>query len=164
VPSGIRLERTIIVKDGGLVTHISDTWRSVDGKSHLISPWYVQIIEGYDETLETETPVGLKLPWLGKYTTYTAPDTYAGPSSRPASLYVRTNNNAADGNTLFPRGALTFDFATTVSRADNGEFTLRGTTFKVPPGGTKLTRQSFAIGTTEAGITAKAKANEARLD
>lgn len=50
---------------------------------------------------------------------------------------------------MLPQGAITFEFRTV--------------TFKVPPGGSRTTRQSFVIGTTDAGVLAKSKANEDRL-
>jgi len=163
VPSGDRLDRTIIIKDGGLQVHISDVWRSTDGKSHLISPFYFQSVQGSDEINNTDTQVGVKLPWVGKYKIFTGEATYAGPSKLPASVFVRDNNNAPNGNASFPRGALTFDFPISLNWSHFDAFTLRAKTFKVPPGGTRMTRQSFVIGTTDAGVAAKAAGSEDRL-
>lgn len=163
VPSGVRLDRTIVIKDGGLAVHVSDKWVSTDGKSHYISPYYYQSVDGRDGKTNTPTQVGLKLGWSGKYKTYSGAATYSGPTILPDSILVRDSMTANDGNTLFPRGALTFDFPTTVVRTANDVWTLRAKTFKIPGGGSKLTRQSFVMGTTEAGVLAKAAQSEARL-
>lgn len=162
VPSGMRLDRSIIIKDGGLQVHIRDVWRSTDGKSHYVSPFFYQSVQGSDGATSTDTQVGLKVPWVGKYTTFGGEVNYTKPTSLPASIFVRDSNSAANGNSLFPRGALTFDFPMVLNWNANDEFTLRASTFKVPGGGVRVTHQSFVIGTTDAGVAAKAEASEDR--
>lgn len=165
VPSGIRLDRSIIIKGGGLQVHVTDVWRSTDGKSHLVSPHYYESVVGADETAGgTPTPVGLKVPWAGKFTTFTDPVTYPLPPSLPASVLIRDSNVAPQGNGILPRGAITFDFPLSLTWKDATTFEFRGLTFKVPPSGTRTTRQSFVMGTTDAGVLAMSKSNEDRLD
>jgi len=164
VPSGVRLDRSIIIKDGGLQVHVTDVWRSTDGKAHLVSPFYYETVQGQDETVGgASTPVGLKAPWVGKFKTFTSQVTYPVPPSLPASVLVRASNVAANGNGLLPRGAITVDFPMKLQWRQFNTFNLLATTFKVPPGGSRTTRQSLVMGTTDAGVLAKANANEDRL-
>jgi len=165
VPSGIRLDRSIIIKDGGLQVHVTDVWRSTDGKSHLVSPYYLESVLGQDETAGgISTPLGLKAPWVGKFTTFTEEVVYPSPPSLPASILIRDSNDAPNGSGVLPRGAITFDFPTKVHWSQYNTFAFLTTTFKVPPGGTRTTRHSLVMGTTDAAVLAKAKANEDRLD
>ena len=44
--AGVRLERTIVTNDGGRQVHVTDVWRSTDGKPHTISAHYLQEVQG----------------------------------------------------------------------------------------------------------------------
>jgi len=164
VTAGVRLERTILAKDGGRQVYITDVWRSTDGKSHTISPHYFQVVHGFDYTVSADTPVALKLPWLGGFETFSGAATYAGPSKVANTILVRDSNTAPDGTFLLPRGAITFDFPLSILRSAYDQWTMKGSTFTVPGGGYSLTRQAFVIGSTDAEVASKATANETKLN
>jgi hypothetical protein len=156
----VRLERTIVTDDDGRQVHVSDVWRSTDGRAHTISPHYDQRVGGTSNT--GQTGVGLKLPWLsGAYRPFTGDVLFHGPVVVPASIFVRDEIAAPEQDTDFPQGAISFDVAPTkVHRGQYNNFTLRDENIKVPAGGTALVRQDFVIGTTRSKVTAKAAANE----
>ena len=166
--AGIRLERTIIADDGGLQVHISDVWRSTDGEAHSLSARYLENLEGHDYSTGTATPtlLGAKLPWISSaYQTFTGDAVMPAPGKVPATLYVRDDMAAADGNTNFPRGALTFDVAPSkVERRAYSQFVFRYDGLKVPAGGTRLLRQAYVIGASQSTVEAKAAANARRIN
>jgi Glucodextranase, domain B len=161
--AGVQLERTIFTDDGGLQVHITDTWRSTDGAAHTISPHYDQWVFGRTPQ-NVDVPVGLKLPWIGDFQTFTADTTFPGPALGAGSVFVRGNNGAPDGSETFPLGAVSFDVAPIeVRRVENREFTLRNENVSVPAGGTTVTREDFVMGQTQATVDAKAAANVDRF-
>jgi len=166
--AGVRLERTIVVDDGGLQVHISDVWRSVDGKAHTLSPHYREGISGLDSSSGSDTPtaVGLKLPWLSSaYQTFSGATSLRGPTKVPTSVYVREEMAAPDGDVNHPRGALTFDVApSTVDRETYGSFNFRTDGLAVPAAGTRLVRRDYVMGSTQSSVDAKAAASQARLN
>lgn len=164
VTTGVRLERSYVVTDGGRQVHLTDVWRSTDGKPHTISARYHHEVHGFDYVTDADTDVALKLPWLGGFQTFTGDATYPGPSKLANSILLRDSNTAPDGDTLLPRGALTFDFPASVHRSDYDTFTLQASTFTVPAKGSRKIRESLVIGTTDASVLAKATANETRIN
>jgi hypothetical protein len=166
VSAGVRLERTLFTTDGGRQVHIGDVWRSTDGKAHTISAHYYQAVQGANAALPgTATPVGVRLPWLGGYQTFTSDTTYPGTSSVPNTVFVRDDNTAPDGNLDYPRGAISFDLGpSNIHRASNRSFVQRDEGIKVPAGGMRLVRQYFVMGTTDAEVAAKAAANRTAIN
>jgi hypothetical protein len=161
--AGVQLERTMITDDGGLQVHVVDTWRSTDGATHTISPHYDQEIWGRDPQV-TDVPVGLKLPWIGDFQTFTSDTVFPGPPPGAGSIFVRANNGAPDGSETYPLGAVSFDLAPVeVRRVANGEFTLRNENVTVPAGGTAVTSEDFVMGQSQATVEAKAAANVDQL-
>ena len=162
--AGVRLDRTYFTDDGGRQVHITDTWRSTDGAAHTLSLHYDQTVEATSPPNNTPVSSGLKLPWIDDFQTFSSDTTFPGPSSGPGSLFVEDNHNAPDGDTTFPRGAVSFDLApNAVRRVTNELFQLHDENFAVPAGGTTVVRQDFVIGHTEAEVEAKAAANVARF-
>jgi hypothetical protein len=166
--AGLRLERTIVIDDGGRQVHLSDVWRSTDGKGHSLSAHYDQGLEGFDYSPGSATPtlVGAKLPWISTtYQTFSGVTLSPGPARVPASLFVRDDMAAADGNVNFPRGALVFDRAPSkVERSTYRQFNFRYEGITVPAGGTRLMRQAYVTGTSQAAVDAKARAIAARIN
>lgn len=168
VSAGVRVERTMVIDDGGRQVHVSDVWRSTDGKAHIVSPHYTEWVDNTNSTTlsGTTTPVSLKLPWIdGVFHTFVSAGTYAAPQRVPATAYIRTNNDAPDGD-VSPRGALSFDLAPSqLFRSDEGRrLVLRDDGLVVPAGGTRLVRQDLVIGSSDAEVAAKAATNQARIN
>lgn len=163
--AGVRLERTIVANDGGRQVHITDVWRSTDGKAHTIAAFYGQQVHGHDYIADADTPVAFRLPWLGGFQTFTGAATYPGPAKLANTILVRDSNTALDGDTTLPRGAVTFDFPlSAVNRTSYDTLSAKGATFTVAAGGTRVLRQSLVSGTTDAEVAAKAAANVVRLN
>jgi hypothetical protein len=161
--AGVQLERTLFTDDGGLQVHITDTWRSTDGAAHTISPHYDQWVWGRDPQ-GVAVPVGLKLPWIGDFQTFTADTVFPGPPPGAGSIFVRANNGAPDGSETYPLGAVSFDLAPVeVRRVESREFTVRNENVSVPAGGTAVTREDFVMGQAQATVEAKATANVDRF-
>lgn len=159
VDTGVRLDRTIVTDDGGRQVHVSDVWRSTDGQAHTISAHYEQAVGGAGLN-----SVGHKLPWMGSaYQVFTSTVNYPAPPTVPATVFVRNDTAAPDGDTFSPRGAITFDVRpSSIHRPEYRKVVLRNDGITVPAGGTRLVHQDFVIGTTEAEVANKAAANEAR--
>jgi hypothetical protein len=166
--AGVRLERSIVMDDAGRQTHITDVWRSTDGKPHTVSAHYDQFVEAQDWSTGSmvAVPVGMRMPWLNaNFLTFAGDAVYPGPASGPASVFVRDNNNAPDGSATFPQGAVSFDIAPQhIEWKQNDEFVLRNDGIAVPAGGKRITREAFAIGSTQTEVAAKAAANEKQID
>jgi len=166
--AGVRLERTVVVDDGGLQVHISDVWRSTDGKPHVLSPHYVEGVTGNDSATGTDAPtsVGLKLPWLSSaYQAFSGATVHSGPSKVPATLFVRDEMAAPDGDPNHPRGALTFDVSpSSIDRKTYGRFDFWTDGLNVPAGGTRLVRRAYVMGTSQSVVNAKAAANAKRIN
>jgi hypothetical protein len=161
--AGVRLERTLFTDDGGLQVHITDTWRSTDGAVHNISPHYDQWVFGRDPQ-NVDVPVGLKLPWIGDFQTFSTNTVFPGPSPGAGSIFVRGKNDAPDGDATYPRGAVSFDLAPAeVRRVSNQEFTLHNENVSVPAGGTAVTREDFVMSQAQATVDAKAAADVDRF-
>jgi hypothetical protein len=163
---GVRLERSYVVTDKGRQVHLTDVWRSTDGKSHVISAFYQSEVHGIDYRgiPDTVTDVAFKLPWVGGFQTFGGDATYPSPSKLANSILVRDSNTSLDGDTILPRGALTFDFPAKVHRTDYNALNLEASTFTVPAKSSRTLRQSFVIGSTDASVLAKAKSNETRIN
>jgi hypothetical protein len=169
ISAGVRLERTIVIDDGGRQVHISDVWRSTDGKAHGISPHYNEAAEGIDYSAGTEAPVplGIKMQWMScAYTEFAGtPTSYPSPAKVPATIYIHDRNSAADGDTLYPRGAFSTDYRPSeVRRVDNSRFILHDEGLKIPAGGSRLIRQAFVMATTQSVVDAKAAAIARRIN
>jgi len=163
--TGIRLERSYVIADGGRQVHVTDIWRSTDGRSHTVSARYQQRVHGYDYVTASSTDVGLKLRWRDTtFRSFSGALTYGGPTQLANSILFRDAISAPDGDTTLPRGALTFDFPASVQRTTYRTFTLAAKSFTVPAGGSRKLRQSFVIGTTDAEVLAKANANQKRIN
>jgi hypothetical protein len=165
--AGVRLERTMVVDDGGLQVHISDVWRSTDGRAHTLSGYFTESVNGenYASGSLTPTTVGLKLPWLSSaYQAFSGAKVFGGPSKVPATLFVRDEMAAPDGDVNHPRGAVVFDVApSAVDRSTYRQFTFR-TGLTVPAGGTRLVRRAYVMGTSQSVVNAKAAANAKRIN
>ena len=166
--AGVRLERTIVIDDGGRQTQVSDVWRSTDGKPHRLSAHYEEAVDGYDNSTGSVVPtlVGIKLPWLGtSYRTFSGDTLWAGPAKVPASVFVRDDVAAEDGNANFPRGALTFDRAPSrIVRTTHRQLVFHYDGITVPAGGRVVMRQAHVVGTTQSVVDAKARAIAARIN
>jgi len=164
VSAGVRLERTYTLHDGDRQVYVRDVWRSTDGKVHSIAPVYLDDVASYyDDVANEVSKVGLKLG-AGAFFTYPgSPTTYPAPTPLAKSLLIRDNNTAPDGDLYVPRGAATFDFPNTVEWEQNSVINLQASSFSVPADGSRLIRQSFVIGTTDAEVLAKARANQSRI-
>ncbi|RNL77679.1 hypothetical protein [Nocardioides marmorisolisilvae] len=162
---GVDLDRTYVIVDGGRQVHVIDIWRSVDGKSHLISPYYMNQVHGFDYVANAETDVAVNRRWtFGGFTTYAGQAVYAGPTKLANSILVRDSDTASDPNSLLPRGALTFDFPGKVDRAGYNNLVLQANSFGVSADGSRTTRQSFVIANNEADMVSKAAAQRVRIN
>jgi hypothetical protein len=85
------------------------------------------------------------------------------PSNVPATIFVHDNNLAADGDTQFLRGAVSFDIAPRrIDRVEYSKFILRDQ-FRIGAGGTRRERQFYVVSTDQSVVNAKAAANVQRL-
>jgi hypothetical protein len=103
--SGVRVERSIVQDHGGRVVRIVDRFVSDDGAAHTFDGW----VE--NDFLEGST--GYRFPWVdgADYHTHSATDGLPGAPGAPASIYVKGDIGAADGDATHPQGAITFGSA-----------------------------------------------------
>lgn len=161
VPTGVVLDRQIVQSADGRTIWITDTWRSTDGAAHTLDLDYDQYFA------DSPDHPSFEFPWVGSaYATHVAGDTIPGPAGGPATLFVRGDALALDGNTQYPQGALTFQPAATLAHfyGTTGvrNFYLRFHVV-VPAGGTSTVSQVFNMATTRADLDAMSSAAEDKL-
>ena len=161
--AGVALDRTWTSDDGGLQVHMTDTWRSTDNNAHTLSLHYREWVSAYAPDYSS-VDVGLRLPWLGDFATFTSDTVFPGPGPGAGSVFLRSNNAVPEGSDTYPVAAISFDVAPTdVRRLSNKHFQLRDENLTVPAGGTLVVRQDFVSGTTVPEVQAKAAASVDRL-
>jgi hypothetical protein len=167
-PTGVQLDRTIVTSDDGARILVSDAWRSTDGRAHTVAVQYSHTLAAADNTPPaSDTPVGLDLPWLGGgYRRFATATAFPGPGRVPASMLVRDNDSAADGDRRFPRGAISVDVAPARVRwATNKQVVFDYDAIAVPAGGfSQPIRQAFVMGTSEAEVASAAAAQRDQIN
>lgn len=100
--AGVRVERSITQDHDGRVVRIVDRFVSTDNAAHTVDA----LIE--NDFFESTT--GYRFPWVdgGNYRAHSATDALPGAPGGPASIYVKGDIGAADGDTTHPQGAITF--------------------------------------------------------
>lgn len=163
LPTGVHLHRTIFQTAAGTVVRIVDAWTSTDGAAHTVDLDYDQLFQ--DSSAGGPPPnyePSFQFPWVSpNYAVRATGDVIPAPPSQPASIFIKANANAADGDTYYAQGAITADPAPSGVRfyatGANGprEFALN---FQrtIPPGGTLTIKQTFSLATTQGATLALA--------
>ena len=158
--TGVRLERAVTAGDGGRVITLTDTWSSTDGQSHSLDLLY----DDYAGVFGTATGErGWQFPGQSGFTQYGTGDSVPAPSSAPASILVRTNVSAVDGDPSEGVGAITFSNPPSGLRfASNNELE-EHQLLSVPAGGSTSLTYIYSVAYSVADATALAQAAEERL-
>ncbi len=158
--AGVQLERDITTSDGGRVTTMTDTWSSTDGNVHTVDLLYDDFtgVRG-----EAEGDRGYEFPGQTGFSTYGPGTAVGGPSGTPASILVRTNVNAPDGDTNEAVGAITFGSAPSAFHfASNNELE-EHQVLVIPAGGSASLSYIYSVGYSVADVTALASAAQDRF-
>lgn len=157
---GVHLHRVIHITTGGTVTNVVDTFSSTDGAAHALSLAYDQYQDEGGHGAGTYQP-SYQFPWAGAaFAIHDYPDTIGPAPSAPATIYVRDNSTAADGDTYYPQGSITASPAPTGATFHRtNDFTLNFAPI-VPAGGSSTIQQTFTIANTQAAVAALASAAE----
>ena len=132
--TGVQLQRDITTSDGGLVVELTDTWSSTDGQAHSLDLLYDDYVGLHSSNQQGVQP-GYEFPGQSSFSTYKAGDTLPGPGAAPGSILVRSDINAADGDTSQSVGAITFSSPPTgFTFISNDEFQ-EHQVLQVPAGG-----------------------------
>ncbi len=165
VDTGVKLERDITTSDGGRVVSVTDTWSSTDGKSHTVDVLY----DDYIGLSASPAVRGYEFPGERAFSSHLAGDPLPGPAAGPGSIFVHTNQAAADGNPAEAFGAITyatapsgFHFAPAVPPAPSppppsNEFEEHAVA-SVPAGGSASLSYVYSVGYTMADVQSLATA------
>ena len=155
VPSGVRVERDIRQSRDGTLFEFETRFRSVDGQEHALDLlWTERFFDGHVPPSEP----GFQFPGNGDaYDAHAAGDTIPAPDGA-ATIFVRTDKAAPDGDRRFAQGVVVYDgpIAGPIRFVSAPHFVVP-MTFTVPAAGTVTTRTAYAQGTTRAGLEAVAK-------
>ena len=162
VDSGVQLHRTITTSDGGRVVTMNDTWSSTDGKAHSLNLLYDDAIGVLTEPPDGEP--GYEFPGQTAFSPYAAGNTLPGPSSAPASILVRSNVTAPDGDPNEADGAITFGGAPSEFVFSANEDFEEHNVLVVPAGGTASLSYIYSVGYSVADVTGMALAAQDRFE
>jgi len=154
VDSGVQLERTITTSDGGRVVTMSDTWSSTDGKAHALSLLYDDAIGVLTDPPDGEP--GYEFPGQAAFSPYAAGNTLPGASAAPASILVRTNVAAPDGDPNEADGAITFGAAPSEFAFTANDDFEEHNVLVVPAGGSATLSYIYSVGYSVADVTGMA--------
>jgi Glucodextranase, domain B/PASTA domain len=145
--AGVQLERDITTSDGGLVVTMTDTWSSTDGRAHSLDLLYDDYV-GLKSPNDVQR--GYEFPGQSVFSPYQAGATLPGPGAAPATILLRTNLAAPDGDLQEAVGAITFSSPPTgFSFVSNSEFE-EHQALEVPAGGSTTLTYVYSTGYTVA--------------
>ncbi|MGN6867111.1 MAG: PASTA domain-containing protein [Solirubrobacteraceae bacterium] len=159
-PTGVQLQRTTTTGDGGRVATVTDTWSSTDGKSHSLDLLY----DDYAGLLgNADSERGWEFPGQSSFAQYTKGSSVPAPATVPASILMRTNVSAADGNPNEGFGAITFGSAPSGLRFASGSELEERRTVMVPTGGSASLSYVYSVGYSLADVTGLAMNGQDRF-
>ena len=101
---------------------MTDTWSSTDGQAHSLDLLYDDYVGLHSSNQQGVQP-GYEFPGQSAFSAYQAGATLPGPGAGPGSILVRSNLNAAAGDTSQAIGTITFSSPPTgFTFASNDEF------------------------------------------
>ena len=154
VDAPVQLQRTITTSDGGRVVTMTDTWTSTDGKAHALNLLYDDAIGVLKNPQDGEP--GYEFPGQTAFSPYATGNTLPGPSLAPASILVRSNVLAPDGDPAEADGAITFGTAPSgFAFPANWDFE-ENNVLLVPAGGTASLSYIYSVGYSLADVTGMA--------
>ncbi|HJS96181.1 MAG TPA: PASTA domain-containing protein, partial [Solirubrobacteraceae bacterium] len=153
--TGVALTRVITTSDGGQVMTLTDTWSSTDGKSHTLDLLYDDYAGVFGNA---DGERGWQFPGQSGFTQYAADASVPASGSAPASVLLRTNITAPDGDPNEGFGAITFGHAPAGFRFAGPSELEEDQLLTVPAGGTASLSYVYSIASTQAGISSLAVA------
>lgn len=155
-PSGIAIQRTIVVRNATRSVETKDRYVSTDGKAHEIDALY-------DQSQNSGPGAnGYRFPWVdgATFKAHGAPDEIAPPPGRVSSLFVKYKVDAPDDDPEFTQGSLTLS-----PRPDRIRFTSAsafevGFRRTVPATGALGIEQRYTVGTKRTAVEALAATME----
>lgn len=104
-PTGVTDTRTIVQNNKGLVTWITDVFKSTDGKKHTLNLLWDN--EQRFHNSGDSTQLEYRFPGHSSYSMHALNDSVSLPA-KPGTVFVRMHG-AADGDTNSGRGAIVYD-------------------------------------------------------
>jgi Glucodextranase, domain B/PASTA domain len=158
--TGVKLTRVTTTSDGGRVITLTDTWSSTDGQSHSLDLLYDDYA-GVAGNADGER--GWQFPGQTGYTQYAADAPGPAPGSSPASILLRTNISAPDGDPNEGYGAISYGHAPAGFRFAGPSELEEDQLLTVPAGGTASLSYVYSIAATQADINSLAMAAQDRF-
>lgn len=159
--TGVTLERTLRISNGGTRVLVTDVWRSTDGGAHQLDLHY----DNYQNAPGTTVPV-YRFPWVDADFVSRATGAQVGaPPSAPASVFIKSNKAAGDNDPDWPVGSITFGAAPdgfVFGAQSDSDFIARFAR-TVPAGGTTAILQEYNMARTLADVQASASAAEDQM-
>jgi hypothetical protein len=159
-PSGIAIQRTVVVRNATRSLETKDRYVSTDGSAHEIDALYDQA--------QNSTPGinGYRFPWVdgATFNGHLAGDEIALPPGRVSTLFAKYKLDAPDDDPQYTQGSLTL-----APRPDRIRFTGAaefevGFRRTVPATGALAIEQRFTVGTRRADVEAQAASMEQRAN
>jgi hypothetical protein len=99
----VRVRRAITTDHNGRVTLVVDTYSSSDGAAHALDLLYEQDFNPF-----SGGDPAYRFPWReSAFNQHGLLDSFAGPGGKaPGSIFVKAKKDAADGDPMWPQGAI----------------------------------------------------------
>jgi hypothetical protein len=156
-PAPVRLERTIVQSEAGVLVRITDRWVNTSGSAQRVDLRYDQL---FRDPGDGRSP-SFDLPWAGGgYRVRAAGQSAQGPASGPATIYVKAASDAPDGSFDLAQGAVTASPAPSRVRFLSPMDYTADYSLTVPVGGSRSVVQIFRMATTRAELVTGARRAE----
>jgi hypothetical protein len=158
--AAVRLERTILQSEAGVLVRITDRWVNTSGSAQRVDLRYDQLLRdpgdgrhpSYDLSWE---PAG--------YAVRAGGQSVAGPGWGPGTIFVRAASDAPDGGFDLPQGAITaFPPPSAIRFLAPTDF-IADYSMSLPPGGSETVVHVFRMATNRAELNAGARRAEDEL-
>ncbi|WP_354701117.1 hypothetical protein DSM112329_01423 [Paraconexibacter sp. AEG42_29] len=159
VDTGVRYERTTIVAPDGTTVEQRDAALATDGRPHRLS-----VHLGQTTLVAVGVTPALRFGWIPGDTLSTrlGGTELGGPTSGPATIFVRANAAALDDDPVYAQGAVTFDRPpASVRITAPNDLLVRFPDMTVPAAGrAEVVRSTFVLTRTAADAAVRAAAIE----
>jgi hypothetical protein len=156
VPSGLRVERTIVQDHDGRMVSIYDEVRNTSGASHSFDFEYEQYQYGSGHN-------GFRFPGQSDYANHVNGDVVNSGFGDVSTIGFEYDTTAGSNGTINPLGTLTVSPKPTRALFGSTDGFWLGFAGTVPAGGTKTIRQVFSMGASQAEVDGYAAEAEGGL-
>ena len=159
-PSGVAVQRTVVIRPATRSVETKDRWVSTDGRAHEIDALY-------DQSQNDGPGVnGYRFPWVDgtAFSAHAAGDVVPAPPGRVTSLFARSKLTSPDDDERYTQGSLTLAPRPDLIRFTSDSRFEVGYRRTVPATGALGVEQRYTVGTKRAAVEALAATMEQRAN